>query len=668
MTGSLRRLRFVPLAFLLVFGGSFRVAAQSINSGSPAHPFPQNAAYPFGIKPNHKTTAQFQSDVQNLYNNWYSNAVTAGGTTRNAGVSTCAGCLRVFRGTNSNDTVSEGIGYGMLIAAMMGDKTLFDGLYKYALQYIPDTIGHYVMDWNINQNGGVIGTNGATDADFDMAQALLIAEQQWGNGTGINYRGEFQKFCNTIWAFEISNTTDYHIKPGDNWDTTWYPDYASPAWFKCWSSATNNANHNWPNAINWVYQTYDKALLNAYPLGFKPDSTNTSMGANGTNMSYEGSRYPLRTGIDELWNGDPFPTAKEGPLDNLQPMVANMIGNYNSQGAGYFKDNFVITSGASSGNVNSLYPGPVLVAAMADGTNQAFTNALYDLTTTRYAIGGFKYFQDTLGLMGILVGSGNFPNLACGVPAGSPTLTPTLAPNTATFTPSRTPTRTPSSTPSFTLTPTRSATATPSPSATTSRTPTASLTPTGTASGTNSFTPTPTRTPTSTWTPPPTSTKTFTPSPTGTFTPSWTPPPGATATYTPTPTWSWTPSATPTATDTRTPTMSPTPGSPTVTPVPGQASSAVSTPIAWPNPVSTGDLVQIHFTLGQGAPEITLRLYTVAYRRVVVQEFRRAFAPGTYDLPLDLRDLKGRPLADGCYLLVLDTGITQATGRLVLAR
>jgi len=652
MTGSLRRLRSPLLSLLLVFGGAFQLAAQSINSGSPAHPFPQNATYPFGIKPNHKTAAQFQADVQNLYNNWYSNAVTAGGTTRNAGVSTCTGCLRVYRGTNSNDTVSEGIGYGMLIAAMMGDKTLFDGLYKYALQYIPDNKGDYMMDWHIASSGAVSETNAASDADFDMAQALLIAEQQWGDGTGINYRTEFQKFCNTIYAFEIAGTSDYHIKPGDNWDTTWYPDYCSPAWFKCWASATNNVNHNWQNVINWVYQSYDKTLLTAYPLGYKPDSTTTGMAANGTNMSYEGSRYPLRIGIDDLWNGDPFPTAKEGPLDNLQPMVANMTSNYNSQGAAYFKDNFAITSGASSGNVNSLYPGPVLVAAMADGTNQAFTNAMYDLTTTRYAIGGFKYFQDTLGLMGILVGTGNFPNLACGAPVGSPTNTPTVGAPTATFTPSRTPTRSPTPTPTLTPTPTR--------------TPTHTSTP--------SFTPTPTSTFTTTWTPPPSATDTFTPTltltPTLTATPTltWTPPPGATATSTPTATWSWTPSATPTATTTKTPTISPTPGSPTPTPVPGHPSSAVSTPIPWPNPVSTGDQVQIHFTLGQGAPGITFRLYTVAYRRVVVQEYRRIFMPGTYDLPLDLTDLKGQPLANGCYLLVLDTGITQVKGRLVLAR
>ena len=40
------------------------------------------------------------------------------------------GPTRVVRPENGNDTVSEGIGYGMLLSVYMGDKTLFDALYS----------------------------------------------------------------------------------------------------------------------------------------------------------------------------------------------------------------------------------------------------------------------------------------------------------------------------------------------------------------------------------------------------------------------------------------------------------------------------------------------------------------------------------------------------------
>ena len=53
-----------------------------------------------------------------MYNQWKSTFVTGTGTS-----------TKVIRPENGNDTVSEGIGYGMLIAVYVGDQRLFDGLW-----------------------------------------------------------------------------------------------------------------------------------------------------------------------------------------------------------------------------------------------------------------------------------------------------------------------------------------------------------------------------------------------------------------------------------------------------------------------------------------------------------------------------------------------------------
>ena len=55
------------LAFVLFLATAPVLAGPSINSGSPAYPFPQNATYPYGIKPNHKTAAAFETDVRTMY-------------------------------------------------------------------------------------------------------------------------------------------------------------------------------------------------------------------------------------------------------------------------------------------------------------------------------------------------------------------------------------------------------------------------------------------------------------------------------------------------------------------------------------------------------------------------------------------------------------------------
>ena len=50
--------------------------------------------------------------------------------------------------------MSEGIGYGMLIAVYMADKTLFDELWGYAKANFD---GHSLMNWNIDATGAVDG-------------------------------------------------------------------------------------------------------------------------------------------------------------------------------------------------------------------------------------------------------------------------------------------------------------------------------------------------------------------------------------------------------------------------------------------------------------------------------------------------------------------------------
>src|SRR4029079_10933497 len=85
------------------------------------------------------------------------------------------GTLRVQRPENANDTVSEGIAYGLLFAVYFNDKTTFDGLWAYAQRFL-DPSG--LMNWHINAGGTVAGANSATDSDEDMAFALVMADKQ----------------------------------------------------------------------------------------------------------------------------------------------------------------------------------------------------------------------------------------------------------------------------------------------------------------------------------------------------------------------------------------------------------------------------------------------------------------------------------------------------------
>src|SRR5690606_31681178 len=85
------------------------------------------------------------------------------------------------------DTRSEGIGYGMIISAYMGDKATFDGLFAYWQRF--DNNGNLLMNWRTFNCGNNSEPGSASDADVDAALGLIIADVQWGG---------YATFANTI--------------------------------------------------------------------------------------------------------------------------------------------------------------------------------------------------------------------------------------------------------------------------------------------------------------------------------------------------------------------------------------------------------------------------------------------------------------------------------------
>jgi uncharacterized repeat protein (TIGR01451 family) len=164
-----------------------------INSGNPAFPFPQFLPYahasdtlqnlgtrnPVGV-----VHAEMEKSIREAYQIMMNRAMYPGG-----GV---GGIKYVL--FQSSPSCSEGTGYAMLAAAMMADKTTFDGLWLYAHDFAMNKVVRYsdgksspayiysaLPGWT-NISGG----NSAADGDFDMALALLIAYKNWGDLMGIN--------------------------------------------------------------------------------------------------------------------------------------------------------------------------------------------------------------------------------------------------------------------------------------------------------------------------------------------------------------------------------------------------------------------------------------------------------------------------------------------------
>jgi len=87
----------------------------NVNGTTGNFPFPQNKDNPYGFH----SSIYNNADILAAYNKWYSSCITSSGA---------GGFLRIQRpddsGLNLNSTVSEGIGYAMVIAVYMNDENL----------------------------------------------------------------------------------------------------------------------------------------------------------------------------------------------------------------------------------------------------------------------------------------------------------------------------------------------------------------------------------------------------------------------------------------------------------------------------------------------------------------------------------------------------------------
>ncbi|HEX8670918.1 MAG TPA: glycosyl hydrolase family 8, partial [Longimicrobium sp.] len=181
-------------------------------------------------------------------------------------------------------TISEGQGYGMLLAAYMGDKATFDGLWRYAKAYHNT---HGVMKWAVDQYGTALDSNAASDGDEDMAFALLVADKRWGG-----YWNDLNALVGNMKTYFVDPTT-YVFKSGD-WSGSSplrvHPGYLAPAYYKGFASYlgdpfwTSVANKSYEILANIDARSAANGSSNA-ATGLVPDRAMVS-GDSSTSGSY----------------------------------------------------------------------------------------------------------------------------------------------------------------------------------------------------------------------------------------------------------------------------------------------------------------------------------------------------------------------------------------------
>ncbi|HVV16796.1 MAG TPA: glycosyl hydrolase family 8 [Polyangia bacterium] len=396
-------------------------------------PFPQNRQTSNCIYP----TAYDNKDVLTAYAKWKTDLVTSSGAggfqrvqrTDSDGLGSPSGA------TPRYSTVSEGIGYGLVIAVYMGDQALFDNLWKYEQLHL-DSNG--LMNWSVDAsgnttsvNGNTIGGGAATDADEDMAWALVMADKQWGGSGSLSksYGALALQQIQNVWNHEI-----YQSKlagPGDGWGPTdLFGDinisYFAPAYYRVFKQL--DSSHAWEAVTQTVFDTIFGQMDDGSG-ALSSSNKNTSNGlvpawctgsggassAGPFNYQYDSCRTPFRIGIDWCFNGTSASTAMT-PINPSRGKkyvgltsaffsgigAANIVDGYNLDGT--------VNSGAHpvSEGQSAAFIGPAAVGAMSSPSYQSFLDASYKLVKGNNLLVGGAYYEESWTVMSLLMMTGNF--------------------------------------------------------------------------------------------------------------------------------------------------------------------------------------------------------------------------------------------------------------------
>jgi endoglucanase len=222
-------------------------------------------------------------------------------------------------------TTSEGQSYALLRSVWADDRTTFDKVWRWTVNNLrreednlfgwkwavgPDGLGGFV-----DQGGG----NSASDADNDIAYALILASRRWNDST---YLTEAQKIINDIWEKETVSYKDKRYLVAGNWAITQTEAVINPSYFVfyAWREfAKIDADHDWMKLVDSSYEILSAATTrsldknasgglppNWFILNLKNGEVLPSEedGMN-TNYSYDAVRVPWRVSYDYQASMDP---------------------------------------------------------------------------------------------------------------------------------------------------------------------------------------------------------------------------------------------------------------------------------------------------------------------------------------------------------------------------
>lgn len=391
--------------------GSYATLATTVNAGMPVVLYDAWKGFHVTTMENETLIyASLAGDFSSVFPAAYQpaarviwSAQTSGGYKSQCNVPDAADSKMKSRGC----TVSEGIGYGMLLSYFANDTETFNRLWNYNRGFRKYN-GTELMPWIVESfTYLVVDVASATDADLDIAAALVLMYFKTGMDV---YKDDALKIINELWNDEIDqgsllilsgNTAMWN---GDGGNVkTFNLSYFSPVALRLF--ALVDPNHNWTGVLDAMY-TY-MAKVQKGGTGVFPDWSNEAGVAveapNGSSKnSYfqfnkESVRIPWRIAWDYYWYQDPRAAEVLKTLNDF--IVAKSKGNPADLAlATYYSWDLSLGADKTNNKISTGWLGGWCVTGIAGNTSwlnsctDEFNKRLPDNTTA-------SYFMDILLVM-----------------------------------------------------------------------------------------------------------------------------------------------------------------------------------------------------------------------------------------------------------------------------
>jgi len=278
---------------------------------------------------------------------------------------------RVVSHDEGGITTSEGQGYAMLRAVWSGDRETFDSVWRWTQANLERSDHLFSWKWK----GSVLDENAASDADTDIALALLLAAKRFAKPV---YERQAIQILKGIWENEVFELHGANYVTGGNWAPledypTIHIGYLAPYAYEVFVDA--DPSHPWRDLItssyailNWIFIDQklrvppERIYLDKKTGAFLLQKPNQR---KAPRFSYDAFPIFWRVATDYQW----FGRGESGLRDAMLKFF-----EHEWQTQGKFFDNYSLTGNPAS----DLEPLPLYatVASLASTENTAFSEEL----------------------------------------------------------------------------------------------------------------------------------------------------------------------------------------------------------------------------------------------------------------------------------------------------